>query len=135
MSTSRPSCDFRRWIVLAAWVAAASPAASQSVLQFDKWMQRIDRRSQGVQRNLALRDPVAAAADAREVGELYRLLEVYFTQRGDAVDAVRLSRDGAALADAVITSVQANDFDAASRSALSIARACRDCHIEYKPLP
>jgi hypothetical protein len=92
-------------------------------------MQRIDRRSQSVQRHLAQRDSVDAISDAREVGELYRLMEGYFTERGDAADAVKLARD------AVITSVQAEDFDAASRSALAIARACRDCHIQYKPLP
>jgi hypothetical protein len=133
MPTSRLSFD--RLLVVACLVAAAGPAVSQSVLQFDKWMQRIDQRSQSVQRHLAKRDSVDAISDAHEVGELYRLMAGYFTERGDAADAVKLARDGATLADAVITSVQAEDFDAASRSALSIARACRDCHIQYKPLP
>lgn len=133
MPTSRLSCD--RLLVVVCLVVTAGPAVSQSVLQFDKWMQRIDRRSQSVQRHLAQRDSVEAISDAREVGELYRLMEGYFAERGDAADAVKLAKDGATLADAVITSVQVEDFDTASRSALSIAQACRDCHIQYKPLP
>lgn len=123
------------WVVLATcFIAAVKPAASQSILQFDSWMQKVDRRSQSIQRNLAVRDSAAALADAREIGKLYRLMEDYFTQRGDAVDAVKLASDGATLADAVARSLQGNDFTTAFVSATSIARACRDCHIKYKPL-
>lgn len=142
MPTSRLSFDRPRSgtsavrpLLVACLLVAAGPAVAQSILQFDTWMQRIDRRSQSVQRHLAQRGSADAISDAREVGELYRLMAGYFTERGDAADAVKLAKDGAALADAVITSVQAEDFDAASRSAISIARACRDCHIQYKPLP
>src|SRR5581483_10384542 len=113
---------------------AGRPAASQSVLEFDAWMQKIDRRSQSVQRNLASRNPAAALADARELGELYKLMEGYFTRRGDAADAARFAAEGGALIDAAVVSLQSNDFDAAARSASSVARACRECHIEYKPL-
>jgi hypothetical protein len=97
-------------------------------------MQRIDRRSQSIQRNLAVRDAAAALADAREVGDLYRRMKDYFSQRGDATEAVRLAGDGAVLADTVVKSLQGSDFITASISATSIARACRDCHIRYKPL-
>jgi hypothetical protein len=115
-------------------IAGIPAAESQSVLQFDKWMQRIDRRSQSIQRNIAARDSVAALTDAREVGELYSLMADYFEQRGDAAEAVKLSREGAALAAAAANSLQGNDYDAASFSAKSIAKACRDCHVRYKPL-
>jgi hypothetical protein len=87
-----------------------------------------------VQRHLTARDAQSAIADAREIRDLYGLMAGYFEQRGNAGTAIRISRDGEALADAVVRSVQSNDFDAASRSAISIARACRDCHFEYKPL-
>jgi hypothetical protein len=98
-------------------------------------MQKIDRRSQSIQRNLAARELVGALADAREVGELYRLMEGYFGRRGgNSEDAVKFSRDGAALADAVVKSLQGNDFDGASEFATSITRACRECHVRYKPL-
>ncbi len=109
-------------------------ARAQSILEFDKWMQPIERRSQSVQRNLAARDAGAATADAREIGELYGRLEQFFLQRADAASAVRLSREGRELSASVIQAVAAGDFKAASGAAISVARACRDCHFEYKPL-
>jgi hypothetical protein len=141
MPISHRSCDgarggarVRKLAFAAALAAVAFPATPQSILQFDKWMQTVDRRSQNMQRSLARRDSVAALSDAREVGELYRLRQEYFTQRGDAAGAVKLASDGAALADDVIKSLQGNDLDTASISAISIARGCRDCHLKYKPL-
>jgi hypothetical protein len=141
MPTSRLSCDRPRIAArvgklafAACLVAAAVPATPQSVLQLDKWMQSVDRRSQAMQRNLARQDSAAALSDAREVGELYRLMQDYFTQRGDATEAAKLASDGAALADDVIKSLQSDDLDTASVSAISIARGCRDCHVKYKPL-
>ena len=50
--------------------AAGEVAFGQSVLDFDEWMQRIDRRSQSVQRHLTAGEANAASADAREIGEL-----------------------------------------------------------------
>jgi hypothetical protein len=114
--------------------AIARSGYGQSILQFDRWMQRIERRSQSVQRHITARDAPSAVADARDIGELYRLMEDYFQQRGDAAEAVRISNEGATLADAVVKSLESRDYEAASRSAISIARACRDCHFQYKPL-
>ena len=38
--------------------------------------------------------PKAASAAAREIEELYGLMEKFFEKRGDAADAVRWSREG-----------------------------------------
>jgi len=119
---------------MACLIAVAGPVASQSILQFDRWMQRIDRRSQSILRNISVRDAAAASADAREVGELYGLMENYFLQRSGADDAVKFSKDGVALAAAVVRSLEGSDFEEASHAATSITHACRDCHIRYKPL-
>jgi len=123
-------------VALAAFAvfAAGEVALGQSVLDFDEWMQRIDRRSQSVQRNLAAGDVNAASADAREIGELYGSMEAYFSRRGNADNAVKLSREGRELAATVVRSVAARDFATASKAAVSIARACRTCHLDYKPL-
>ncbi|HWM71394.1 MAG TPA: hypothetical protein VNO35_32810 [Steroidobacteraceae bacterium] len=107
---------------------------AQSVLDFDGWMQKIDRRSQSVQRALIRKDVNGATADAREIGELYNSMETYFTRRGNSANAVRLSKEGRDLAATVVESVAANDFAAASQAAVGIAHACRTCHLEYKPL-
>jgi hypothetical protein len=127
-----------RWIAIALGVlavfAAGQIAFGQSVLDFDDWMQRIDRRSQSVQRNLSAGDVTAASADAREIGELYGSMEAYFSRKGNADNAVKLSREGRELAAVVVRSAAAKDLAAASKAAVSIARACRSCHLNYKPL-
>jgi len=115
-------------------LAAGQVAFGQSVLDFDEWMQRIDRRSQSVQRHLTAGEANAASADAREIGELYGSMETYFSRRGNADNAVKLSREGRELAAAVVRSVAAQDFATASKAAVSIARGCRTCHLDYKPL-
>ena len=129
MSISR-----RIFEVLVAFALLQPMVRAQSVLDFDEWMQKIDRRSQSVQRNLTRKDVNGATADAREIGELYGSMETYFTRRGDAANAVKLSKEGRELAATVVESVAANDFAGASQAALNIAHACRTCHLEYKPL-
>ena len=125
----------RRIFEVAVAFALLQPiVCAQSVLDFDEWMQKIDRRSQSVQRNLTRKDVNGATADAREIGELYGSMEAYFTRRGDAANAVKLSKEGRDLAATVVKSVAANDFAGASQAAVSIAHACRTCHLEYKPL-
>jgi hypothetical protein len=61
-------------------------------------------------------------------------METYFTSRGNAANAVKLSKQGRDLAATVVKSVAANDFAGASQAAASIAHACRTCHLEFKPL-
>jgi hypothetical protein len=139
MSAGACCTDRRRmWTAVAlatlAVFAAGRVVFAQSVLDFDEWMQRIDRRSQSVQRDLAAGDATAAVADAREIGELYGSMEAYFFSRGNAGNAVKLSREGRELAASVAKSAAAKDFATASKAAVSIARACRSCHSEYKPL-
>jgi len=109
-------------------------AFAQSVLDFDDWMQKIDRRSQSVQRNLARQDASAATADARAIDELYSSMEIYFTRKGDSANAVKISQEGRDLVSIIVSSVTAHDFSAAARAAQTLAKACRTCHLQYKPL-
>src|SRR5882672_4195974 len=100
-------------------------ALAQSILDFDAWMRKIERRSQSVQRSLARQDASAGSAEAREIGELYGSMETYFTRKGDSANAVKLSQEGRGLANTIVSSVTTHDFPAAVRSAQSLARACR----------
>ena len=108
--------------------------AAQNLLDFDEWMQRIDDGSQDLQRHIAARDADAATAAAREIEELYALMEKFFEKRDGAEDAVRWSRDGREFAARAQRDLSARKFVAARRNALAIAHGCRDCHFNYKPL-
>ena len=109
-------------------------ASAHNILDFDDWMQRIDDGSQDLQRHIAARDVPAARDAAREIEELYALMEVFFEKRGEAADAVRWSREGREFAQRAQAELAAGRFPAAKRHALAIAHGCRDCHFHYKPL-
>jgi hypothetical protein len=108
--------------------------AAHDIFAFDDWMQRIDEGSQDLQRHIAARDVAAATASARQIEELYALMETFFEERGDAADAVRFSRKGRNFARKAQRDLSARRFTAAQRNALGIAHGCRDCHYQYKPL-
>src|SRR5580698_3678085 len=64
----------------------ASFAFAQSADEFDGWMRTIDEKNQSVQRNIADKDAKAAAEDAQVLGDTFRLVEKFWTQRGNAAD-------------------------------------------------
>jgi hypothetical protein len=119
-------------LALGAFVLSPLLWAAHSVFDFDDWMQRIDDGNQDLQRHIAARDRDGALAQARELEELYGLLEQFFADRGDTGTALRLSREGRAAA--AVRHLDAKQFSAARARALEIAHGCRGCHIEYKPL-
>ena len=109
-------------------------AQAESVLEFDDWMQRVEEGSQELQRRIAKRDRDGALDFARELEELYGRMEKFFEGRGTGEPSVRMSREARELAAGAIRHLGQNDFSAARANALRIARGCRACHIEYKPL-
>jgi hypothetical protein len=121
-------------IGLALFATLSLGVAAQNLLDFDDWMQRIDDGSQNLQRHIAARDRQAASGAAREIEELYGLMERFFEKRGNADDAVRWSREGREFAVRAQADIAARRFVSAQRNALAIAHGCRDCHFNYKPL-
>jgi hypothetical protein len=112
----------------------ATTLLAQSVDEFDGWMRTIDEKNQSVQRNIAAKDSVAAAADAKTLGETFQLVENFWKQRGNAPDAVELSQKARQQAAAVAQAIAAKDFDGASAQSIRIAETCTACHRLYRPL-
>lgn len=112
------------------------PAArGASAFDFDVWMRDMDKRSVSVQRHLRLREGEPARADAAVIEDLYDRMATWFERAGQSADAVQISRDGQAQAAGIREAIERQDFDAAHGAALRIARACNDCHDNYKPFP
>jgi len=106
---------------------------SASVLDFDIWMRKIDTRIVEVQRKLDSRDDAEALAQAREIEDLYAKMEAYFVAKGESADAIKLSRESKDLAAVIVNSVAAKNYQAGGNAAVTIARACTDCHDLYRP--
>jgi hypothetical protein len=123
----------------ATWLAClattfAAVAVAHNLFDFDDWMSRIEDGSQDLQRHIAAKDVPAARDSARELQELYALMQEFFQQRGGADDAVRWSREGVDFAKRAQVDLAAGRFASAKKNALGIAHGCRDCHFNYKPL-
>ncbi|MEO8153929.1 MAG: hypothetical protein ABI605_12725 [Rhizobacter sp.] len=122
----------KKWWLIAA--LAASPwAGAASILDFDVWMRAIDRRSVTVQKSITAQDFDSAKADARELERYYTLMEAFFAKDRQAEDAVRQSAEGRALAAAIPAALDKQDYATATQSAVTLARACNDCHDNHKP--
>lgn len=119
------------WIVL---MIVSTPAHATSILDFDKWMQRIEKRALSVQKQLVKQDAAASTDDAQELITLYEQMQHYFEARSNADSAVKMSRDGRDAAAAIVTHVAGKNFDAAVTAARQLTHECRTCHRAYKPL-
>jgi hypothetical protein len=122
-----------RFAAACALVLGAGRAPAASALDFDVWMRAIDARSVAVQKHIAAGDAAAAAADARELERLYAFTQDWFARDSGAADAAALAADGKALAAAIPGALAAGDLDRAALSARTLAKACNDCHDNYKP--
>jgi hypothetical protein len=115
-------------------VLTAAVVLAQSADEFDGWMRTIDEKNQSVQSNIADKNADAAAADAKVLGDTFKLVEKFWTQRGNAPDAVELSQKAQERAAEVLKSAAAKDFDAAATQSIKIAETCTACHRLYRPL-
>ena len=121
-------------ILALAGVLVAASAGADSILEFDIWMQKIDRHSQTILHALKRQDVSAAVADARELERLYGQMERFYEARGEHDDPLLLSWDGRQRAASAAVQAQQGDFAGAFESAVGIARDCRACHDRFKPI-
>jgi hypothetical protein len=107
---------------------------AQSVDDFDAWMRTIDEKNQSVQQNIARKNAVGAAADAKLLQDTFKLVEGFWRKRADGSDAVDLAKEAQARAGDVGTAAAAKDFDQAASQAIKIAETCTTCHRLHRPL-
>lgn len=133
------NCRERRSPILsiicsAVLLIVSADGAAQSLLEFDRWMQKIERLSLSMQRHLKRNEPEAVVVDAAQIRELYENMADYFARRPDSEEAERISRMGVELVAKIIRSTGDRDVIGAQRAAIALARDCRDCHAGFKPL-
>jgi cytochrome c556 len=92
----------------------------------------MEDRQKSLTSNISLKDAKGATADAKEMEEMFKEVEAFFVKKGNAADAVTWSQESRQLAGGVAKSLAANDFDAASQQAVTLAKTCKACHKIYK---
>jgi len=115
----------------AALVFVAGICLAEAELDTDL-MQSIDDTNKSLASNIALKNAKASIADAKELAGMFEKVEAYFVQKGNAANAVELTKKSKDLTIAVVQSVAAGDFDKATDSATALSRTCKTCHTFYK---
>lgn len=121
----------RKLITLATLTVAAGAAWGAAELGMEL-MQNIEDSNKSLASNIALREGKAAIADAKDLDGMFAEVETHFTQRGDAANAVELSKKSRSLATLIVSAVSSGDFSAATEAATDLSRTCRTCHTFYK---
>jgi hypothetical protein len=123
----------RKLIIAAAILSALIGVVRAADAELDMdLMQTIEDTNKSLSSNIAIQNAPASTADAKELEALFTKVESHFVAKGDAADAVDLSRKSKDLAGSIIKSVAAKDFGTASDAATDLSRACRTCHTFYK---
>jgi hypothetical protein len=112
----------------------ASFVFAQTAEEFDGWMRTIDEKNQALQTDIAAKDAKSTTDDAKVLQDTFKLIEGFWTRRGNAEDAVELSRKAQEGAAGVVKSAAAKDFDAAATQSAKVSDTCTACHRLYRPL-
>ncbi len=95
-------------------------------------MQAIEDSNKSLASNIALKAAKGANTDAQELSAMFAKVQAYYTQKGDAPDAVELAGKSHAFTQQILRSVAANDYAAATDAATALSRTCKTCHNFYK---
>ena len=115
----------KTWVALALLAAVfGGVRAADTELDMDL-MQTIEDTNKSLASNIATQNAPGSTSDAKELQALFGKVEAHFVAKGDAPDAVELSRKSRELSEAIVKSVGAKDFGTASDSATTLSRTCR----------
>jgi hypothetical protein len=122
----------RTLIVFGAVLAVSAGLAVAAVELDTDLMQTIDDTNKSLASNIAVKDGKAAIADAKSMNAMFGTVETYFVQKGDAANAVDLTKKSRELTLTIVNAVTSGDYDAATDAATTLSRTCKTCHTFYK---
>ena len=122
----------RKLIAFGAMLFVSAGFALAAVELDTDLMQNIDDTNKSLASNIALKDGKAAIADAKSMNDMFGTVETYFVQKGDAANAVELTKQSRELTLTIVNAVTANNYDAATDAATTLSRTCKKCHTFYK---
>lgn len=122
----------RKLALLGFFTLFAAGINAQEVEMDMDLMQTIEDTNKSLSSNIALQRVDASTTDAKELTAMFEIVEAHFIKKGDAENAVTLSKKSKDLSIDIVKFVSEKKFDDASNSATELSRACRSCHTFYK---
>ena len=123
----------RKLIILIGLSAILSGNIHAAEVEMDQdLMQTIEDTNKSLSSNIALQRVDASVTDAKELNNMFNIVEAHFIKKGDAANAVDLSKKSKDLSQDIIKLVNEKNFDSATNSATELSRTCKSCHTFYK---
>jgi soluble cytochrome b562 len=98
----------------------------------DDAMRDIEDTAKSLDSHVVLKDKKAALAEVQELIAYFRQVEGFYAAKPDAGDGVEFARKTHVLAEDVLKSIEAGNFDQAAESVNTLTRSCKTCHDVYK---
>jgi hypothetical protein len=115
-------------------VSSAGAAPSLDFRDYDNDLMRdLDKTIKYFEPDITAKNADAVKEDADLLADGFRYTEDYFAKKGQADDAVEISRKGTKLIADVRSFVEKADFEAAAAAAREAPGVCKSCHEIYKP--
>ncbi len=127
----------RRSVLLVTFCAAVCSGPVAAALDFHDYdndlMRDLDKTIKYFEPDITAGNTDAIKEDADLLADGFRYTEDYFAKKGQADDAVDISRKGAKLIAEVRSYVEKSDFEGAAAAARETPGVCKSCHDIYKP--
>ena len=123
----------RKLIVLVylSMIFAAATHAEEAEMEMDL-MQNIEDVNKSLASNIALQRIDPSLEDAKQLTSMFEIVEAHFIKKGDAENAVDLSKKSKQLSQDIAKLVTEKNFDTATNLATDLSRTCKSCHTFYK---
>ncbi len=95
-------------------------------------MQNIEDVNKSLSSNIALQRVDPSLQDAKQLTSMFEVVEAHFIKKGDAENAVDLSKKSKQLSQDIEKLVTEKNFDTATNLATDLSRTCKSCHTFYK---
>lgn len=123
----------RKTTIIAAAVALFAGSVFSAQVDIDEdYMRSVEDTQKSLVDHLAGRNAKGSSADAGELAGMFAQVEAYYAAKGDAAEAVGLSKKSRDLSAEIVQLVATRDFGTAAGKAEEIQRACKSCHNFYK---
>lgn len=105
---------------------------AQSEADYAGWMKQIAATNKQLKGNIAAKDMKAAKANAKILEDNFKEVEMFWSKRGNAADAVNLAKQANMAASNVMSAVGSGDWDKAGTEAGAIGGTCGQCHMAHR---
>jgi cytochrome c556 len=95
-------------------------------------MRTVEDSNKSLANHIAIKDAKGVSGDTQELSAMFAQVEAFYATKGDAQDALDITKRSRQLIAEIDKSVAGKDFDNANVKASDLSRACKSCHNFYK---